>query len=166
MNATGRVLGVIWGGLGLTLVLATPGQAFSQEYECDSTGCEDSLLCGPPYKVGDGQTCLHCHNTYSSGRPCAYQCEWCGDQLVADAIPSAKEIVDALESASGGGLGEVVDQHGQRMLLHAARNMVVVTGGCSGQELSTIVDISEARTRRMEALGVRSLEEYLASEDT
>lgn len=81
---------------------------------------------------------------------------------VTDDSHSAADIAAMLQSAPLGKLDKLVTEYGDRLLLNPSRNVVAVLGNaCNAQAVESVLFLRAEKSRTLEQLGVRSLEEFL-----
>lgn len=144
----------------LLAIAAQPGLVQGQNYDCgyNCAPCGDNQCEGNTYGAtapwnmdcwGPTETggCMHCR----------------APSLTANAV-DAMIIGRVVEAATVRELRAVVAAYGNRLLLNASRNVVVIKGnGCDPDALSTVVYLTPSKARALARLNTRALESFLAS---
>ncbi len=90
-------------------------------------------------------------------------CDECNERAASDSSIEALTIAGAVDAVSPTELAAVVEAYGDRLLISVDRRIAVVQGnGCNSEALAIVVHLSTAKTRALQRLGVRSLQEFLA----
>lgn len=83
--------------------------------------------------------------------------------LVADRSDSDDGIFKLVKAADADGMESLVVKHGSRLLVSDERNLLVIQGStCDPHALSAVSVLEHDKAKALVALGVRSLEEYIA----
>lgn len=86
-----------------------------------------------------------------------------GTGLVKGAGPEATDILETVLAAELTGLPGVLDQYGDRLVLHPSRNLLAVRGANTcGQALRAVMFLPSEKAMALEQLGVRLMEDFLA----
>lgn len=89
-------------------------------------------------------------------------CPSCYPQLVKDGSTEVERVANMIRALPAAGMGELVEEFGDRLLVSPDRNLLVIQGnGCDPEVLSSVLFVSQERARALETLGVRNLSLYL-----
>jgi hypothetical protein len=161
-----RPIGVMATFISLLLLVApeAAGQVDPGEGGGEGGSCGiDCVFCtgSPNHWIGTG-SCSQCHGTgYATNYCRSGSCLTCNFLSEGEAH-EIQVVVDRLVEAEPGGLSAVVADVGSRILVHQARGLVVVLGGCNDRALQAVVFLAPAKIQELEQLGVRTLSAFLA----
>lgn len=128
-----------------------------------------------------GVTCVDCglFNWFSEGVGFSYEgeyhmscwsfgddCNLCNDTTttngIAEVPPAASKIVRAITGAQSGQLDRVVEQYGNRMLIHPSRGLLAIRGlGCKAKNVTVVVFLTADEIKALQSLGVAHLDDFL-----
>jgi hypothetical protein len=153
MMVTGRVLLVaaLAGGSFVMCVLPAAAQqgCGSDCFQCGDHKFESDTTGGP-------------YDSRCIG-PTETACAGCDSRSLSERVVGASAIAKVVEAASSMELRAVLAAYGDRLLLNAARNILVIKGnGCDRDDLGTVVFLSPAKTREFARLNAPRLAKFLA----
>lgn len=157
----------VWGATLLVLaLLVAPRSAFAQEDPGGGGGGDCATSClfcqGSPNHWVGGAGCTYCHAQYWSGYCAEVTCMGCS-ALSTGEDSSTMALVDLVTRSTREGLKALVAEHGDRLLVHANRRLVVVQGEtCGGVAPQSVVFLDRELIDELVRLRVRSLAVYLA----
>ena len=120
-----------------------------------ATGCTGCPV-GHNWKWGR-MNCSVCHKIVSPNCVWGSWCDWC-DALVSEVDNG---MGAALMSAELEELDALVSDHLGHLLVSPSRQLVVIQGGCTGKALRSIVFLPPEKIRRLDQLGLETLESFL-----
>ena len=152
MTIVKRTLGVL---LAVALVGAfyPPTEVQAQEPSCYDK-CEEDLCGGLERGIGPQEGT---NKDICSAGGCS-QCEAQEEEDLQ--MASALAGLETAETTAD--LSALANAHGDRLVLNASREMVLVMGGCTVHSPRAFVYVTEDQIRDLDALGIRSYGQYLA----
>lgn len=142
----------------LLAVAATPAQA---QFDCG----RDCKSCGFMRYEGFNYSAFGEYDMDCSWHSTTCENGICGPQSVSDQAPVAVEIAKIVRSLGPTHLAAAMERYGDRLLLNRSRNLLVVLGTqCNSRALQDVIFLSPDNAEVFASLGIRSLEEFLASE--
>ena len=107
------------------------------------------------------------NGSYDMNCTMAGECQTCLRlELVGEAPASAQIIFDAMEGLTPQEVASVVRKYGDRLLLQASRDLLIVRGtNCDPDVVAGVKFVSRETSAALAGLGVQPFEEYLAELD-
>lgn len=140
-----------------------PGTAAAQVVDCG----RNCMPCGDNKHEGINHAVSAPHNMDCIGPVETGTCTACSAPSVSRKAVDAMIIARVVQAATVRELRAVVAAYGDRLLLNASRNVVVVKGnGCDPDALSTVVYLAPSKARVFARLNVASLEEFVPAART
>ena len=84
---------------------------------------------------------------------------------MSDVAPALADLIEGLMTFEGEELTDLLAAHGEKILLHPERNIVVVKGGCTGEALVAVATVPDPRMKQLGSFGLGSLREHWAEQN-